>query len=223
MVAAMIIESTDKGNSRSMAQRKEALSPRKTPQQSRSRHLCDALKEATARILKRQNSESFSTNDVADLAGVSIGSLYQYYPSKEVLIAELIRDMRRQMLADIRCAIAQSAGCELGEELSLLIRAAIQHHKNDPVLALALEQAEKRLPLDNETEALNTEIHALLRNELAKFELDNPDQTARGIIGLCRGLFDASAPQDTKSFESLEYRLNLAVSGFVAGLSQGNR
>lgn len=220
MLAEMITENTINGNSHFMAHRNEAFFPRKTPKQSRSIHLCEAMMEATARILRTRTPDTFTTNDIADLAGVSIGSLYQYYPSKEAMIAELIRGMRRQMLTDIRCAIAHSAGLELSEMLRQLIRAAIQHHKNDPALALALERAEKQLPLDDETEALNTEIHGMLQNELTKFNLDDPSQTARDLIGLSRGIFDASAPQDSNSFESVEHRMMLAVNGLVNGVLQ---
>jgi AcrR family transcriptional regulator len=65
-------------------------SPRKLPQQGRSRETVDALLEATAQLLVRDGYDKASTNKIALKAGVSIGSLYQYFPSKEALVSELL-------------------------------------------------------------------------------------------------------------------------------------
>src|SRR5262244_4119896 len=64
--------------------------PRKQASQERSRATVDALIEATARLLVREGFDKASTNRIAQEAGVSIGSLYQYYPSKEALVAALL-------------------------------------------------------------------------------------------------------------------------------------
>ena len=61
--------------------------PRKAASQVRSRATVDALVEATARILVKEGFDKASTNRIADVAGVSVGSLYQYFPSKEALVA----------------------------------------------------------------------------------------------------------------------------------------
>ena len=64
-----------------------ALNPRKLPRQARSRALVDAILDAAARILEEQGREALNTNLVADKAGVSIGSLYQYFPNRDAIIA----------------------------------------------------------------------------------------------------------------------------------------
>jgi AcrR family transcriptional regulator len=66
------------------------LQPRKVPKQERSRALVDAIVEATARVLLDKGYDGLGVADVADVAGVSIGSLYQYFPSKEALVAARI-------------------------------------------------------------------------------------------------------------------------------------
>src|SRR5262249_30364756 len=74
------------GNSHFGAQdmaRRPLTSPRKYASQARSCATVDALVEATARILVREGFDRASTNRIAEVAGVSIGSLYQYFPSKE--------------------------------------------------------------------------------------------------------------------------------------------
>jgi AcrR family transcriptional regulator len=68
----------------------EALKPRKTPLQKRSAETVAVILEAAARILELFGFEGFNTNAIAERAGVSIGSLYQYFPSKDALLSGLI-------------------------------------------------------------------------------------------------------------------------------------
>src|SRR5260370_17574340 len=63
---------------------------RKAPSQERARATVDAILEATARVLVADGFDGASTNRIAQTAGVSVGTLYQYFPSKESLVAELI-------------------------------------------------------------------------------------------------------------------------------------
>ena len=70
-------------------QRQVRTTPRKRPRQERSKATVDTILEATARVLKKQGFDGLSTNAVAAQAGVSIGSLYQYFPNKEALVAKL--------------------------------------------------------------------------------------------------------------------------------------
>src|SRR5690242_4040434 len=83
--------------------------PRKRASQQRSRALVDALIEATARILVRDGFDRASTNRIAAAAGVSVGSLYQYFPSKEALVAAVIERHNRELLQVVRDALAEVA------------------------------------------------------------------------------------------------------------------
>ena len=77
------------------------LSPRKLPTQERARRTYGAILEAGARILERQGYETLTTNHVADLAGVGIASLYEYFPNKHALVAEIVRHVLEELLADL--------------------------------------------------------------------------------------------------------------------------
>ena len=66
-----------------------ALKPRKEPRQARSRQTNEVILEAAARVLAREGVAGFNTNRVAEVAGVSVGSLYQYYPNKAALLFKL--------------------------------------------------------------------------------------------------------------------------------------
>ena len=69
---------------------------RRTPRQARSRATWEAIVEAAAQILERDGPAGFNTNAVAERAGVSIGTLYQYFPNKAaILVAAAEREARR--------------------------------------------------------------------------------------------------------------------------------
>ncbi|HLI67516.1 MAG TPA: helix-turn-helix domain-containing protein [Caulobacteraceae bacterium] len=90
---------------------------RRTPQQARSRATVEAIVEAAAQILERRGPEGFTTSDVAERAGVSIGTLYQYFPDKQaILIAAARRELadapprRRALLAALIAWIERLGG-----------------------------------------------------------------------------------------------------------------
>jgi len=66
--------------------------PRKRPQQSRSLLLVRAIEEACLKILQEEGPEQLSTQRIADVAGINIASLYQYFPNKEAVLAEVFED-----------------------------------------------------------------------------------------------------------------------------------
>lgn len=71
--------------------RPQPLKPRKLPAQNRSAFTVDVIVEAAIRILLSQGYARMTTAGVAELAGVSVGSLYQYFPNKQALVAEIVR------------------------------------------------------------------------------------------------------------------------------------
>jgi len=77
------------------------LAPRKLPTQERARRTYAAIIEAGTRILERHGYEALTTNHVADLAGVGIASLYEYFPNKHALVAEIVRHVLEELLADL--------------------------------------------------------------------------------------------------------------------------
>ncbi len=63
---------------------------KKKPKQERSQLMVESIVEAAARILNEEKKENFTTNNIAEVAGVSIGSLYQYYKNKESILEDLL-------------------------------------------------------------------------------------------------------------------------------------
>jgi AcrR family transcriptional regulator len=72
------------------------VSARKRPRQARSKHLVAAILEAASRVLARDGARHFTTARVAAEAGVSVGSLYQYFPNKESILFRLQTDEWQQ-------------------------------------------------------------------------------------------------------------------------------
>jgi AcrR family transcriptional regulator len=111
---------------------KRQPSMRKEPRQARSRATVEAVIQAGARILSEQGWAGFTTNKVADAAGVSIGSLYQYFPDKVSLVGAI----RRRHLDDSLAAVRNSQGKDkpLVEFVENLVSNIIEAHSIHPGL-----------------------------------------------------------------------------------------
>lgn len=159
--------------------RRPPTNPRKQATQERSRATVDALIEATARILVRDGFDRASTNRIAQAAGVSIGSLYQYYPSKEALVAAVIERHTQELMKVVRVALAEVAGLSLEKAVRKLVSVAIDAHRIDPRLHRVLAEQIPRVGRLAKVETFNREIYSLLRayledrrNELRAVDLD---------------------------------------------------
>src|SRR5262245_18451911 len=95
--------------------------PRKVPRQERARATIDALLTATARILVKEGFDRASTNRIAEEAGVSVGSLYQYFPGKEALVAALIERHIDEMTSLFASAFERFAALPLTEATRELV------------------------------------------------------------------------------------------------------
>jgi AcrR family transcriptional regulator len=143
--------------------RKPLTKPRKHASQERSRATVDALIEATARILVREGFDAASTNRIAEEAGVSVGSLYQYYPSKEALIAAVIDRHNQQLMQIVRGAVAEVGSQPVEKAVRRLVAVAIEAHRIDPKLHRVLAEQLPRIGRLENVGAVNRETYALFR------------------------------------------------------------
>jgi len=90
--------------------------PRRRPKQDRSREIVRAIQQAGLRILESEGPATLTTNRVAEVAGVSIGSLYRYYPNKEAIIADIYEARTQSELEVFRDV---ERWCRALEEMSL--------------------------------------------------------------------------------------------------------
>jgi AcrR family transcriptional regulator len=148
--------------------RRPLTKPRKEASQARSRALVDALVEATARILVRDGFDQTSTNRVAREAGVSVGSLYQYYPCKEALVAAVIERHNQSLMTVVRAALAEVEAEPVETGARKLVAAAIEAHRVDPKLHRVLAEQTPRTGALINVEAFNTEAYGLFRTYLER-------------------------------------------------------
>ena len=145
------------------ARRYPQTDPRKEPTQDRARATVESILAATARILVKEGYEGATTNKIAATAGVGVGSLYQYFPSKEALVASLIDRHSGQMLAFLE---ARSASAPRDQPLREIVRevvgAMIEAHKVDPRLHRVLIEQVPRVGSLRRIEALDAQIRALI-------------------------------------------------------------
>ena len=114
------------------------LSPRKTPRQERSRATVEALIEATADILVRDGYARLTTNRIADRAGVNIASLYQYFPGKDAIVAELRRRHGSELRAELRRVLAERGGRSVDDTIRALVSVGVTGHARSPGLQRVL-------------------------------------------------------------------------------------
>ena len=134
--------------------------------------------EGAARVLEERGLDGYTTNAVAERAGVSIGSVYQYFPSKEALTAALVA-RETGLLIDAVHAAPRAATPEEG--IRLIVRAGVTHQMARPRLALLLDREESRLQLADSLAAVAEDVRAALWSCCMPLKLLCP------LIRDCRG------------------------------------
>jgi AcrR family transcriptional regulator len=141
------------------------ISPRKLPRQARSQATVDALLDATAQVLVERGYARTTTNAVAERAGVSVGSLYQYFPNKDALVAALHDRHVQGVLAVMEQQVERHAGAPLVDSLAGLVEASVQAHREGAELHRVLEAQLGHLDVHDHNE-LDRRVGALLRRLL---------------------------------------------------------
>jgi AcrR family transcriptional regulator len=145
---------------------KSRTNPRKSASQKRSRLTVDTLLQATARVLVKDGYDRASTNRIADVAGVSIGSLYQYFPSKEALVAAVIDRQTQEMMALARDALIKVAIQPVEEAIRELVKLGIDTHRVNPKLHRVLTEQVPRVGRLDNVQAIDRQAYALVRTYL---------------------------------------------------------
>ncbi|KAF1041658.1 MAG: Nucleoid occlusion factor SlmA [Herbaspirillum frisingense] len=120
--------------------RRPQISLRKQPQQARSTELVAAILEAAVQVLVQEGAQRFTTARVAEKAGVSVGSVYQYFPNKAAILFRLQADEWKQT-TEMLCRILEDAGTPPLERLRSLVHAFIKTEFEEAQIRLALNDA----------------------------------------------------------------------------------
>lgn len=121
--------------------------PRKAPRQHRSRELVEWILEAATRILAADGLAGLTTNRVAALAGISVGSLYQYFPNKDAIVVALVERTQRGVAEAVEAVAAQARDAPLPAAIAAFVDLALHAQYDRSTLAVALDHEEQRLAL----------------------------------------------------------------------------
>ncbi|MET0280958.1 MAG: TetR/AcrR family transcriptional regulator [Steroidobacteraceae bacterium] len=189
--------------------------PRKQPRQARAQQTVGAIVEATARILESYGHDGFTTNAVAELAGVSVGTLYQYFPNKQALLGALISRETALLLEDAELALAETSG---PAALNRLIGAAVKHQLRRPALARLLDFEESRMPFDADRQRVRGRFQAILASLLSRPDLpqqSDPATVTADVAAIIQGVLDAAGERGETAADALRKRVRRAAIGYL--------
>ncbi len=119
---------------------KPRIHSRKQPKQARSNELVAAVLEAAAQVLAKEGAHRFTTARVAEKAGVSVGSLYQYFPNKAAILFRLQSDEWKQT-SDLLRGILEDTSKPPFERVRILVHAFIRSECEEAAMRVALDDA----------------------------------------------------------------------------------
>jgi AcrR family transcriptional regulator len=199
-------------------------SKRRMPRQARSLDTIEIIFEATARILQREGRAALNTNQIASRAGISIGTLYQYFQNKEaILLAMARREVERATTAVLEAVANESPGAS-GDPARRAIRALIGEFTRQRKARLTAFQTlvvegfgdELETNLDEIAQALAARTDRLLPGRSAQISKLSAFILTRAVNGVLVSAANEQSPYlGTEKFEDELVRL---VQGFLAGI-----
>jgi len=147
--------------------RQARVQPRKSPRQARSRETRRAILEAAARVLRAEGPAAFNTNRVAEVAGVSVGSLYQYFPNKAALLFQLDVLDSKAVWEEIEALLGDRERPPR-ERVAAAIERFFRSEAEEAALRGSLRRAEAFFEHTPQIEARNAFIRSRVRQILAE-------------------------------------------------------
>lgn len=147
--------------------KKPITDPRKSPRQARAKATVDALLEAGARILTADGYERANVNRIAELAGVSVGSLYQYFPTKDALVAAVIKRHSEQMTETFEKDLGDLATLPTPLAVRAIVRRALVTYSINPKLRKVVREEVPRGETFARTEDFDARLAKVLEGYFA--------------------------------------------------------
>jgi len=170
--------------------------------------------EASARILESDGLRGFNTNAIAAKAGVSIGSLYQYFPNKDSIVLALIGSFEKAFHDTVVKAVQDGKGKSLKSRLRLVVRALVSAHYYRPRLNRVLETEEERLGSEADDSAFHANLLQLLRDHKKEMAMPVSRVTERVFMAILRAVVDLGLASGA-SPRSTEQRAMRAICGYL--------
>ena len=202
------------------------LAPRKSPVQARSAATVDAILEATIQVLLSVGKERLTTTRVALRAGVSVGTLYQYFPNKRALLQAALKRHLDEVTNAVERVCREQKGNTLEHMATAVITAFLNAKMRDAKTSVALYAVSSDVDGAKMAQQMglraNKAIVAMLASACEPLTKD-PELVAamlQGAMGgISRRLLEADAPE--KQFDTLRRELNFLVRSYLAALRLG--
>lgn len=199
---------------------KVLLEPRKSPVQARSLASVDAILEATIQVLLNVGKERLTTTKVALRAGVSVGTLYQYFPNKSALLQGALRRHMDEVTEAIALVCKQQKGETLQRMATALITAFLQAKMRDAKTSVALYSVSSDVDGARIVQELGIKSNKAIAGMLktASDQLTTDPQLVASMLqgamaGVSRRLLESTAPE--KQFDHLNRELILMACAYL--------
>ncbi len=196
------------------------LEPRKRPVQARSAASVEAILESTIQVLLSVGKEELTTTRVALRAGVSVGTLYQYFPNKSALLQAALRRHLDEVTEAVERVCREQRGNSLQQMATALINAFLDAKMRDAKASVALYSVSSDVDgwrivkqMGERTNAAIVGMLATARDPLAKDPQLAAVMLQGAMAGVSRRLLESGAPE--KQFEALRQELICMVSAYL--------
>jgi len=200
------------------------LDPRKSPVQARSAASVDAILQATIQVLLGVGRERLTTTRVALRAGVSIGTLYQYFPNKSALLQAVLKRHLDEVTGAVERVCREQRGNTLDHMATALINAFLNAKMRDAKTSVALYSVSSDVDgtkmVQQQGERSNKAIVAMLATACEPLTKD-PQLVASmlqaAMAGVSRRLLESGAPEN--EFDTLRQELIIFVCAYLQACS----
>lgn len=199
---------------------RNGLDPRKKPVQARSAHTVEVLFDATIQVLTQVGVERLTTTRVAERAGVSVGTLYQYFPNKQSLLAAVLERHLLMVVERTEAACRASHGCTVGRMAGAVVEAFVSAKFADPDASRELYAVASAVGGDELVARLTQRVQIVICEMLATASDRRFEELAAvsyvlstALIGPVQGLLVARA--DTAMIEVIRGHLFALVAAYL--------
>ncbi len=202
-----------------MSARPLRANTRKKPQQERSLAMVATLLEAATRVFVKEGYAKATTNRIAKAAGVSVGSLYQYFPSKDAIAVELLRRYRDGLVELVATRLSGATSETFDAVVRDLIGELLRAEGINPALHRVLIEQVLRTSARREMLGFEERLEAVLAEAMraAKIELADPDLSAFMIVRVVLSVVQSAVVDRPKyKTSALADELTELVVGYVA-------
>ncbi len=197
---------------------------RKRPQQERSRETVTAILSAAAHVFAHRGYANTTTNHIAARAGVSIGSLYQYFPSKDAILLALAERHIENTFAVVLDEVREKRQAPIPELLRALVDALVRAHQTEPrlhqvIFAEAHPDAEFRRRLDELDTRAIVVARDLMEERCAELAIGNPEMASFIVVQVLEGVISAMAMRYPDVLANASFREELVrlLEAYVLG------